>query len=66
MWADALIGNANRTVIDEMNTTNGVASITEGFDDATIPANKCVYVRFNAEPDADITNVGVRVTYTID
>jgi len=66
MWADARIGNANRTVIDEMNTTSGTTEITSGFDDATIAVNKCIYIRFNAEPDADITDVGVRVTYTID
>ena len=66
MWADAYIGNANRTVIDEMNTTNGAVSITAGFDDPDIAANKCIYIRFNAEPDADIVNVGTRVTYTID
>ena len=66
MFCDAYIGNANRTVIDEMNTTNGAISITAGFDDATIPVNKCVYIRFNAEPDAGIVNVGIRATYTID
>ncbi len=66
MWADARIGNANRAVIDEMNTTNGTTTITSGFDDPTIAANKCIYIRFNAEPDADILDVGVRVTYTID
>ena len=66
MFCDAFIGNANRTVIDEMNTTNGAISITAGFDDATVPANKCVYIRFNAEPDAGITQVNVRATYTID
>lgn len=65
-FADALIGQANKAIIDELNTTSGTTTITSGFDDATIPANKCVYVRFNAEPDADITQVGVRVTYTID
>lgn len=66
MWADAYIGNANRAVVDEMNTASGAVSITSGFDDATIAANKCVYIRFNAEPDADILMVSVRVTYTID
>lgn len=66
MWADARIGNANRAVIDEMNTTAGVTTITSGFDDATVAANKCIYIRFNAEPDAGILDVNVRVTYTID
>ncbi len=66
MWADARISNANRAVIDEMNTTNGTTTITAGFDDPTIAANKCIYIRFNAEPDADILDVSVRVTYTID
>jgi hypothetical protein len=66
MWADAFIGNANRVVIDEMNTTNGTTAIASGFDDATVAANKCIYIRFNAEPDADIVQVGVRITYTID
>jgi len=66
MWCDAFIGNANRAVVDEMNTTSGTTAITSGFDDATVAANKCIYIRFNAEPDADITQVGVRVTYTVD
>lgn len=66
IWCDARIGNANRAVVDEMNTTAGVTTITAGFDDATIAANKCIYIRFNAEPDADMLEVSVRVTYTID
>ena len=66
MWADAFIGKANAAVIDEMNTTNGATAITSSFDDATVASGKCIYVIFNEEPDEDITQVCVDVTYTID
>lgn len=65
-WADAFIGLANAAVIDELNTTAGVTTITTGFDDATVVAGKCIYILFNADPDAAITQVIVDVTYDLD
>ena len=65
-WADAFIGLANAAVIDEMNTTAGVTTITSGFDDATVAASKCIYILFNAEPDENITQVIVKVTFDYD
>jgi hypothetical protein len=65
-WADAFIGLANAAVIDELNTTAGVTTITSGFDDATVAASKCIYILFNADPDAAITQVTIDVTYDLD
>jgi len=65
-WADAFIGLANAAVIDELDTTNGVASIAAGFDDADIASGKCIYLEWQADPAAAITQVCVDVTYDYD
>jgi len=65
-FCDAFIGQANTTVIDVIDTTNGTTSIAAGFDDATIPSGKCVFLRFGAEPDSGITQFIVKVTYDFD
>jgi len=65
-FANAFIGLASATVIDELNTTNGVTTITSGFNDATVPASKCIYIQFNADPDADIKQLSIDVTYDFD
>jgi len=65
-WADAFIGLANAAVIDELDTTNGVADIDAGFDDADVASGKCIYLEWQADPDAAITQVCVDVTYDYD
>jgi hypothetical protein len=57
---------ANATVIDVCDTTNGVKSITSGFDDATVPAGKFIYFLMDASPHADIKDFLIRVLYTVD
>jgi len=57
---------ANATIIDVLDTTNGTFSATSGFDDATIPANKYVYLQFDSSPHADIKDILVDIGYTVD
>lgn len=64
-FADAFIGLANATLIVAMDTTNGAAAITS-FTDATVPANKCIYISFGAAPDASATQVQVTVYWDYD
>ncbi len=64
-FADAFIGLANATLIVAMDTTNGAAAITS-FTDATVPANKCIYVSFGAAPDTSATQVQATIYWDYD
>jgi len=64
-FADAFIGLANATVIAAMDTTNGAAEVSS-FSDATVPAGKCVYIEFDGDPDANITQVSIKVDWDYD
>ena len=57
---------ANATVIDVCDTTNGVKTITSGFDDATVPSGKYIYFLMDASPHADIKDFYIEVYYTLD
>jgi hypothetical protein len=59
-------GFANATIIDVCDTTNGVVTITSGFDDATVPAGKYIYFQMDASPHADIKDIYLEVYYTVD
>jgi hypothetical protein len=59
-------GFANATVIDVCDTTNGVVTITTGFDDATVPSGKYVYFSMDASPHADWKDFYIEVYYTYD
>jgi len=59
-------GFANATVIDVCDTTNGVVTITSGFDDATVPSGKYIYFQMDASPHADIVDFYIEVFYTYD
>jgi len=61
-WADAFVGLANATVINDFDTTSGVrvdTSITAG----NVASGKCVYISFDSAPSADITQISFVVTY---
>lgn len=60
-FADAFIGLANATVIVAMDTTAGVATISSGWTDNTVPASKCIYFEFGADPIAAITQIGLQI-----
>lgn len=63
---DNFISRTSPTTIDVITTTAGVTTITSGFDDATIPASRCIYFAFTADPIAAIKSITVDITYTID
>jgi hypothetical protein len=67
-WADDVNagGFANAAVIDVCDTTNGVVTITSGFDDATVAAGKYVYFQMDSSPHADIKDFYIEVYYTVD
>ena len=65
-WADAFIGFANAAVIEDTATVAGVTTVTSVTGDATVPANKCLYLLIDADPDDDITQVSIDVTYDFD
>jgi len=60
-FADAFIGLANATLIVALDTTSGAASISAGWNDNTVPASKCIYFEFAADPDAAITQIGLQI-----
>lgn len=57
---------ANATVIDVCDTTSGAFTATSGFDDATVPTDKFIYLQMDAAPHADITQLYIEVYYTYD
>jgi len=65
-WADAFIGLAGATLIVAIDTTNGTTDVDAGWNDNTIAAGKCIYVEFAADPDANITQVCVKIRYDYD
>jgi hypothetical protein len=61
-YADALIGRANPIVINAFDTASGVlsdASITTG----AVPAGKCIFVKFDAEPETAMTQISFDISY---
>ncbi len=61
-YADAYIGLANATVINDFDTTAGVRSDST-ITNATVTLGKCVYGSFDATPDANITTINMDITY---
>jgi hypothetical protein len=59
-------GFANAAVIDVCDTTNGVVTITAGFDDATVPSGKYVYFQMDASPHVDWKDFYIEVYYMVD
>lgn len=64
MYADALIGLANPVTLATLDTTNG--AYTSGAVSLAVPANKCLYLLFDAEPDANIDEVVIDVVFDFD
>jgi hypothetical protein len=65
-FADDFISKANATLIRAMNTTAGVLDVSTGWTDNTVPAGKCLYVVFDATPDAALLQAALQVEYTYD
>jgi len=64
-WADAFIGLANATVINDFDTTAGVRSDTS-ITAGAVGAGKCIYISFDAEPLEAITQINFSITYDND
>jgi hypothetical protein len=61
-WADARIGLASATVINDFDTTSGVRSdstITAG----AVATGKFVYLQFDSAPDAALDDIFIQVTF---
>lgn len=65
-FADAFIGFASATLIVAMDTTTGAASISSGWTDNTVPAGKCIYFEFGADPLAAITQIALQIEGAYD
>ena len=65
-YADAFIGFANAVVIDDTATVAGVTTVTGGFGDNTVPANKCIYLLLDSDPDDAITQIAFDIMWDFD
>ena len=65
LYADAFIATANPVVINDFNTTSGVRKDTS-LVSANVTAGKCMYLAFDAQPTASITQVNFNIRYTYD
>jgi hypothetical protein len=65
-WADDFISKTGATLIRAMDTAVGVLSTTSGFNDATVASGKAIYATFAADPGDVITQIGLKITYTLD
>lgn len=65
MYADSWPTLANPVTIDVADTTAGEFEASSGFDVGTVPAGKCVYLLFNAAPDAALTLIAGQWEYTL-
>lgn len=65
-YADAFIGQANAQIISVIDTTNGTADIGSMTGDATVPADKTLYIVFGGAPDAATLQAAIMIEFTID
>jgi hypothetical protein len=65
-FADTFIGMANQTLIRAMDTTAGALSTTASFTTTAVGAGKAIYTKFAADPGDVITQIGLKITYTLD
>jgi hypothetical protein len=65
MYADALIGKANATLVRALNTTSGAGSFSSGWNDNTIDSGKALYLLFDTAPtESDVAFVSIKINYT--
>jgi len=63
LYANAFIGTASPVAIDKINTTSGVL-YDASISNAAVAAGKCVYLNFDAQPTASITQLNINVKYS--
>ncbi len=66
MYANVFIAHPSAVIIDDLTTTSGTTSISSGFDNANVPANKAVFIRLDGDPDSNITQANYDITYDYD
>ena len=64
-YADTFVGLANATVINAFDTANGVLS-DSSMTSGAVASGKAIYISFDAEPDAALTQISFDVTYDYD
>jgi len=64
-YADALIGLANATVVNDFDTTSGVRDDST-ITSASIASGKFVYLSFDSAPDANIGDCVIHITWDYD
>ena len=64
-FADNRDDLADPNVIGVLDTTAGAANVTS-FSDATVPANKVVYIVINTQPDADTKTANYKIDWHYD
>lgn len=65
MFADNLTSFTSSTIISGFDTTNGVSTVTT-FNDATVPANKWIYVQWDVCPPAAVTFQAMHIEWNYD
>lgn len=64
---DAFTGSfANATLIRACDTTSGVLTATTGFNDATVPSGKYIYIQMDAAPHIDWKDIFFQILYNFD
>ena len=62
-YADAFIGLANATVINDFDTSSGVRTDTT-ITNASVASGKNIYISFDSQPSSSLAQVSFDVTYT--
>ena len=65
-YADDFQAGANAVAIDTITTSGGKIVITSGFDDATVPNGKTIYLVLSADPNAAMKQFRITVWGTSD
>jgi hypothetical protein len=65
VYADAFIGTANPVVINDFNTTSGVRHDAT-LVSSSVAAGKCIFLAFDAAPDAALKLINFNIKYTYD
>lgn len=62
--ADAFIGKSNAAVVNDIDTANGVRSVSS-VSNGYVAAGKCLYLHFDNQPDPAIVDLCITIKYTV-
>lgn len=63
-WKDTMIGNSNPTLIHALDTAAGVLS--SGTESLAVAAGKCIYIKFDTQPDVLIKYIVIDLYFDYD